>query len=221
MFSGIASAESIGLRSTGFSSGGSLLSGGLADGNWRLSSDPLGSVSTPMSPVVTIQMPGAAGGWLADNSNSEWISPHTDERNSVNPDPPGVYIYQQTFNVGFGNVLSTVLISGQWAADNKGYIEINGVQVAPGAHSGAITSTLGYQSFTSFALDSSNVSNFHFGLNTIEFVVTNTGANNSGTGLNVNIQSASVAPEPASLACIGAGLGLLALFAGKRLKTRA
>jgi hypothetical protein len=119
-----------------------------------------------------------------------------------------------------GLLPGSAVITGQWSADNYGYIEVNGVKVTAGT-SGNIASADGqFASFTSFVLNSSNAT-FNSGTNTIEFVVFNN--SNGGpdvTGVNVDIESdsaASAVPEPASIGLMGLGLAALAFFAHRRL----
>jgi hypothetical protein len=211
------------------------------DGNWTLESAPtptedgcngtcVASVPTGvLAPVTeTGQAPFGTGGWLGDTTSSEWISPFGNE-NSGDSDPnsctsavpnctsPVPYVYQDTFNLT-GYNLSTVTITGQWAADNFGFIVVNGVQVSVGSIADADGQ---FESFTSFALNSSNTT-FVAGVNTIDFdVFNNINGGPDVTGLNVNIESdfASAAPEPSSLGMLG--LGLAALGVGsKKLRRR-
>jgi hypothetical protein len=220
--SGLASAATIQIYSTGYTTGGGskVLAGG-TDGNWTLESGPGGSVSSPFAPYVTLgsllsQFPFATGDWFKDGSfgsTSEWISPVASE-DSSNPNSPTVpYVYQQTFSLS-GLDDSTVVITGEWSADNYGYIVVNGTEVTTGVD-GIIPNAAGeFRSFTSFVLNDSNAG-FAPGTNVIQFDVFNN-ANGSPdvTGVNVDILSATanVAPEPASFGFIGLGLLALGLF---------
>ena len=216
---------SIPLRSTGFSSSGTLLSGGSLDGNWTIVSDPTGSVTTPATPYVTkgctlfvicLSFPFTA--WTGDTLQSAWISPRATE--SGLSDPAGLYVYQETFNLTDID-LSSVVITGKWTADNYGYIVINGTPVTLGS-SGNIANAAGqFRNFTNFTLNSSNAT-FLSGVNTIQFDVFNTTTGSPNiTGLDVDFISATAvqAPEPTMLA--GIGLGALALFACRRRTRRA
>jgi hypothetical protein len=216
------------LRSTGFSSGGTLLAGGSTDGNWSLISDPTGSVSTPATPYVTngctlfvicTSFPFTA--WTHDTLQSAWISPRATEAGTQS-DPAGEYIYQQTFDLT-GLDPASVIITGKWTADNYGYIVVNGVRVTLGI-SGDIANAAGqFNHFTNFTLNNANAL-FLSGLNTIQFDVFNTTTGSPDiTGIDVNILSAtaSTTPEPISFASIGTGLGALAFFVRKRRAVRA
>ena len=229
LFGGVVNAGTVSftLRSTGFSSSGTLLSGGSLDGNWTLVSDPSGSVTTPATPHVTngctlfvicLSFPFTA--WTGDTLQSAWISPRATE--SGQSDPSGEYIYQQTFNLT-GLDPNSVIITGKWTADNYGYIVVNGVQVTLGTSGNIANVPQQFKNYTNFTLNSSNA-NFLSGINTIQFDVFNTTAGSPNiTGLDVDILSATAqtAPEPTSLACLGSGLGALVFVARKRRKNRA
>lgn len=168
--------------------------------------------------------------WEADttgtgNGFSEWISPQTNQ-DSGDSDPWSAsvpYVYTETFTIPATINPSTVVITGEWTADNYGNILINGNAVTAGV-SGAIPNDAGeFASFTSFTLDGSgtgteNASSLHVGSNTITFEVFNN-ANGAPdvTGLDVVISGASgqaSAPEPATLGVVG--LGLVALGLARR-----
>jgi hypothetical protein len=227
--SGVASASTINLNfySTGFDNSGILLVGtasGVADGNWTLVSAPSGS-PTPLTAYVTQDFPGA---WVnTDPTQSQWISPTINEPYPGVEDLPGIYEYQQTFYLASDVNVNSVVIAGEWAADNNASIRVNGADVISDP-------TNSYGQFTPFILNSSNAAFVSGALNTITFLVNNasdgdprtnpSGANPSG--LNVHILGATAdvtdsVPEPASLACIGTGLCALGFFARKRRKSRA
>ncbi len=60
-------------------------------------------------------------GWIALEANYHWEQPGYD----IN-DPVGWYDFQITFDLS-GFVPASVSIPGSWAADNYGYIDLNGV----------------------------------------------------------------------------------------------
>src|SRR5437016_3623537 len=74
---------------------------------------------------------------------------------------PGVYQYRTTFDLT-GLDPTTAVLNGQWAADNLGLIQLNGVTVPNSA-------SQGYRSFTIFSI----TSGFVQGINTLDFIVTN------------------------------------------------
>lgn len=211
-----ANADSLPVYGTGFNSSGSALTQGSTDGNWTIISIPSGSVTA--SAYVTDGSAGGttpfeSGAWIKDGSDSttsKWISPSATETSN---NASGQYIYQETFSLT-GYDPSSVVITGEWAVDNSGYIMVNGTQVATGASGLVANGTLGaFKSFTSFTLNFSNA-DFISGTNTIDFYVTNSTAGSPNTtGLNVDISSAtaSAAPEPVSFSLAGIALAALAM----------
>jgi hypothetical protein len=227
--SGLVSAATLTFYSTGYSATGSKVTAGGRDGNWSLVSDPAGSVATPFAPYVTTgsvlgTFPFAANDWLKDGSfgsNSEWISPKALETSSDPSSTNVPYVYQQTFTVTALENPNSVVITGEWSADNYGYIVVNGTEVTSG-EDGIIPNAAGeFRSFTSFILNSSN-SDFVAGKNVVQFDVFNN-ANGSPdvTGINVDIESTDVdpAPEASTFGIVGLGLaafGLLRRTANRR-----
>lgn len=219
--------ETFTLYGTGFQSNGSPVAGTGADGNWILESAPtpsdgcnspcVASVPTGSAPLVTKtgQFPftGVSPAWVADSASSQWVSPFANQ-DSGDSDPYSTtvaYEYQTSFDLT-GLDPSTATITGQWTADNYGYIVVNGVQVTTGTD-GNIADVGGqFANFFDFTLNSSNA-NFVNGVNTLDFYVFN---NSNGspdvTGVNIDIESDFAdpsTPEPASFALVG--LGLVAL----------
>jgi hypothetical protein len=75
-----------------------------------------------------------------------------------------------------GFSLGTVVISGFYATDNSGYIQLNGMTVGPASPS--------FMSLTPFSL----TSGFKSGINTLDFFVTNaSGGSLNPTGLFVEM----------------------------------
>lgn len=230
--SGLASAGAIALCGTGFVAGNCTteVAAGGTDGNYVLESGPGGSVPSPTAPVVTdgslgifSTFPFSSGDWTRDNSEgfdtSEWISPDAHETSS-NPNSSSVpYVYSETFNLT-NVVLSTVVIIGQWTADNYGDIYINGNEVTTGVD-GALANVAGnFMSFTSFVLNNANIGSFlNPTTNTISFeVFNNPNGSPDVTGLNVDIISANT-PEPATFGFVGLGLAAVGLVR-RRIATR-
>jgi hypothetical protein len=220
--SGLLSAATIDVYSTGYTTGGGFeLVPTLADGNWTLVSGPGGSVPSPYAPYVTFgsllsQFPFSSGGWLKNNSfgsSSERVGPDAIEQ-SNNPYSSTVpYVYQETFTLA-GMNLSSVVIDGEWSADNYGYIVVNGAEVTTGID-GIIPNSAGeFKSFTDFALNSSNA-DFLQTTNVIQFDVFNTATGSPDvTGINVDFESATAdpAPEPATFGIMGCALVALGVL---------
>jgi hypothetical protein len=209
------------LYSTGFSSTGTELPGGVHDGNWTLLSTPTAPSGPAVSPFVTtgyfapplsfLDFGAFTKGWIANSSGSEWISPLINENAAS---LSGNYTYQQTFTLD--SYFSTAVIIGQWAVDNAGYILVNGQQVNTGISGFLPTTATGkFGVFTPFVLDSSNT-DFVQGLNTIEFVAyNNTAGSPNITGVDIDIESTFVVPEPATLVLFGLGLPAVLVRARK------
>ena len=170
--------------------------------------------------------PFSSGAWLKDGtggSTSEWVSPHAHETSSDPNSSTVPYVYQDTFNLT-GLTPSTVVITGEWTADNYGYIVVNGIEVSANGTGadGIIANVPGqFKTFTSFTLNASNAT-FQAGTNTIQFdVFNNPNGSPNVTGVNINIQSDYAAdpgpdtPEPSSFGLMGLGLVALALL-GRR-----
>jgi PEP-CTERM motif. len=223
--SGLVSAATIDVYSTGYTAGGgSKVFPGFADGNWTLESGPGTSVRSPFAPFVTLgsllgTFPFSTGAWFKDGSfgsTSEWVSPVARETSS-NPNSAVIpYVYQETFSLS-GLDVSTVVITGEWSADNYGYIVVNGTKVSIDGTGGdgIIPNSPGeFKSFTNFVLNSSNAT-FLSGTNTIQFdVFNNPNGSPDVTGINVDIKSATgdPVPEPITFGIMGFGLAALGLL---------
>lgn len=149
-------------------------------------------------------LPAGGGPWQANTGNSQWIAPQADQTVGS---PPGTYTYRAVFDLS-GIDPDSVVISGQWAADNGAAILLNGQPTNATIDDSSFT-------FTPFTIDSGYVP----GLNAFTFVVNNVTDVTSPTGLQVQLSGTGTPslgpapiPEPTSLALLGlgiAGLGLL------------
>lgn len=191
---GIANADSIhtiptSFYSTGVSDSGIPLAPGAIDPHYTLVSSPNGS--GPAFVVLDGQfpfLPYFPGNpvWLPNSSISEWIGPVADSLTAIGG-PPGVYIFQTTFDLSASEVASAELM-GRLAADNSVQIFLNGVNTGMGAS--------GFDHFTPFQI----TSGFVQGVNRLDFVVTNADCGPlcvNPTGLRVESRLAEV-PEPAT-----------------------
>jgi len=188
-----------GLYNTGVNNDGSLATQGVADPHYWLVANPQGGSGPYVTNQASWQLAG--GGWAADTATSQWISPHMLYVNSgtATTDAVGNYTYQTTFNLGAQFDPSTATIAGQYFVDNAVLeIDLNGVNTDnPGRPSGSGNT----QNLGSFAINSGFVT----GINTLDFIVDNTGGITSNpSGIEIeNMTGAAVdppvVPEPASL----------------------
>jgi hypothetical protein len=206
--SGVVSASAIvGVCGTGFTNGACGTEGvvGSIDGNWALTSSAETIVGTNAYITHSGQFPIPP--WLADTSTGQWIGPQVG--GSETNDAPGLYVYTETFNLALYN-LSTVVLTGAFAADNSAEIFLNGVDTGIG--------TSAFSSLTALNI----TSGFLQGVNTLTIDVTNgPGATGNPSGLFVELSgtgAGTAIPEPASLAFMGFGLAVLGFF-GRRLRS--
>jgi hypothetical protein len=150
------------------------------------------------------------GPWLnTEASTSKWLTPTAGEAQNFDPSSDGTYSWTLSFNLT-GYDPASASFAGRWAADNYGVVKLNGTQIG---------SAGGFANWSSFAANSG----FNAGVNTLEFLVTNTRlASGNPTGLRVEYLSSSVAavPEPETYAMLMAGLGLLGAVARRRKAIR-
>ena len=177
------------LFNTGVSNNGTPLAPGAIDPHYTLISSPNGS--GPAFVVIDGQfpfLPFFPGNpvWVPNSSTSEWIGPVANALTAVGG-PPGVYIFQTTFNLSANQVASAELM-GRLASDNLVQILLNGADTGMGASD--------FDHFTGFQI----TSGFVQGINTLDFVVTNIDCGPAcvnPTGLRVEYSVAEV-PEPAT-----------------------
>lgn len=204
-----AHANAIPIYNTGVTTGGGLAANGSVDTHWTVVATP-GNSAPPSSAYVN---DGATHPSWASDPTSQWISAiNTPNAKGVN----GQYIYQTTFDMSNLNILSAQL-AGSFAVDNcVTDILINGVSTgihSPDSTTGC-TAVSDFSKFMSFGI----TSGFIHGLNTLTFLVTNTGGATNPTGLDVIISGTALpAPEPATLGLLGlALLGLGGMWIRRR-----
>ncbi len=151
--------------------------------------------------------PSSSSPWLLDDSLSAWIGPNNDYyTHSVEGD----YIYRTTFSLPAS---VTVVISGQWSADNGG-VDI----LLNGASTGNATSdpVVAFENWTPFTIQATG----NQGINDLDFVVHNYPSSfppyTTATGLRVEITSAI--PEPSILVLLT--IGFITLLAYTRRQRR-
>lgn len=178
------------LYNTGVDNAENVLTDNTVDPHYTLIS---GATSAPAY-VATSAGGYPIGPWHGDSNLSAWIAPNT----STNGDSGATYTYRTTFDLTGFNPASASFF-GRWASDDYGVeIYLNGVAQNIADHPS-------YTTWSSFSVNSGFIS----GVNTLDFVVLNSGG--GPTGLRVELKSdASPVPVPGAAWLMGSGL--LGLF---------
>ncbi len=171
-----------------------------ADPNWTINGGAAFVTQTGVFPFN--------GFWTPDQTTSGWISPQPTYAGGSGADPDGVFDYSTTFTLGEFNPSAT-WINFTAAADNLLVdVKLNGVSIGA-----TLPMVLGFSFEPSLTIDSG----FVVGLNHLDFMVSNFKQEfGNPTGLQVQFQSSTAAPEPEFTWLIGAGL-LVLWFANRKI----
>ncbi len=207
--SGLASAASIGVYSTGVS-----VTAGL-DNNYQIVADTTGEATTPLPTpgVVVTKLPTD---WVAPIAGSLWIGPQADESTATTPNGccNGSDTYQTTFSLA-GLDPDTAALSIIVSADDRANIWLNGIEVykAGGGE--------GYKP-GDLVVNVTNPADFLAGVNTLDFVVLNfTGSTGLDALVSGTASLASVTPEPDAKGLLGLGAVALAFCLRRKQVLRA
>lgn len=131
-----------------------------------------------------------------NDADSRWIS-----YDAVTPNKKGYLTYETTFDLT-GHDISSAVLSGEWGADNEGYILLNGNKIAE--LNGIIVPN--FRKLWAFTTSSF----FKQGVNTLQFVIHNTSGPTALRTDNMSITAnvVSAIPEPATWALMIGGFGL-------------
>ena len=167
------------LFSTGVDAGGNALAPGAADPHYTVSGPGAGP-----SPFVTL-CPGCLG-WIGNVGPAQWVDP------DGNGGAAGTFTYTTTFDLtGFDP--NTASIAGVFSVDDElAQVLLNGATVV-GVGGG------NWFTLTPFTISSG----FSFGINTLTFVVPNTGGPG---GLQVSLSGTAATPEPGSILLFVSGI---------------
>ena len=209
LFSGFAAAASIG----GLVNTGAGLSAGGTDASYSYVVTGGASTGLAGNGIVSNGSLDPFPSWMPNTASSSWLIPGADQNTNYSPTSNSTFTWTLKFDLtGFD--ASSAAFTGQWAADNNGVMLLNGNVIS------AITGQRGYNHWTSFAASSG----FLAGLNTLQFVVTDTvDRTYNFTGLRTEFLSSTVnptvapaVPEPQSLALMLAGVGALGFVVRRR-----
>ena len=182
------------LYNTGVNDAGAPLNAGVPNGSvdphYHIVSGPstfYGSFTGGLGYTTAI-----ASGWWSPPASAEWINPISNGTGAPSWAPTqGYYDYETSFDICCTDPES-VVIKGQFAADNNACIWVNGV------NTNICTPTNGFSGPTAFQLDAATLaavnSAFVPGVNRIDFMVYNSKAsfsNGTPSGLVVVISSAT------------------------------
>jgi len=200
----LAFANSINISSTGNGS----TTDGAVDPNWTYTN---GNSVTGQGLVANnpgVDFFAGAPPWVADSTSSSWIVDNTANSQSGG----GVLSFSTTFNLAGLDPL-TASLSGAWAIDDTGVLQLNGHTISTLATAG-----FSWDQLNAFSVSGSS-GDFLPGLNVLTAVTTNN--DNFFEGTNVQVSGtadalASTTPIPAALPLFASGLGLIGFFARRK-----
>jgi hypothetical protein len=166
------------IRSTGTDAAGSLLSEGAIDPNWTITAKP-GGVTGSFPAFATKGDPV----WFPNRNSSRWISTKPDARTN---ELPGNYTYRTSFDLT-GYDLTTVQIRMQISVDDELVdVKLNGQST------GLKVPIFADGSAFMMSREMQITSGFVAGMNTLEFIVNNQNVGNNPTGIQAQMEFASV-----------------------------
>ena len=184
-----AHADTLSVFNTGVNAQGTALTAGTADTHYTLTSAPTGIATGTGSALATVYN----SGWTANGSNYSWISPTA---NGNDNQPNGNYDYHTTFTIGASEIASTARLSGFWTADNAATIYLNGIST------GLTVGSTSYSALQAFSISSGFVS----GVNSLDFIVNNSGGPSGVVAEVSGSVASSVTPEPSTFLLLGTGM---------------
>jgi hypothetical protein len=197
------SAAPVAVFGTGVDFSGQVLADGTVDPHYQLIASAAPLYPGPDAIVADTQV-HPVDNWISTGTASKWISVRFD---AAEHSPEGDYTYRTTFDLtGFD--LATVMLTGYAAPDDVASIFLN--------NAATHTNVCCYYQWFPFTISSGFVA----GVNTLDFIVQNTGG--GPTGIRVDLAGsgdASAVPEPSSWMLFiagGSALGLLARINRRR-----
>lgn len=197
-------ADTISLFNTGVDTGGTPLAGGSVDPHWSIVAGP--GITSPADAFVVNDQSGL--GAYAQSSASHWIWVNADGSDVVG----STYTFRLTFDLTGLNP-ATASISGSWAVDNFGSINLNG---SPAIGSGVLSLSDSSGDNFQFFHDFTITGGFVAGINTLDFLAVDTGEPGAVNVTNLTGAGTSAVPESGTLVLFGMGIACLAARVGRR-----